>query len=121
MTLRDCTLFVQVPRELITDYASEQTSTLEESSPTTNALYRNHKLNSTLPSDQPTRRIRIVIADLDEKSKEIRGEYWNSLEAELIAGGYYLGTGKLDTHAENCDLDDVVWTSDQVKWNGNAL
>ena len=124
MTLRDCTLFVQVPRELFTDPSSEQTSNLEETTSAKILLcprQPNHTINSTRNSDQPTRRIRIVIADLDEKSEEIRGEYWKSLEAELIAGGYYLGNGKLDTNSDDCDLDDVVSTSDQVKWNGHAF
>jgi hypothetical protein len=124
MTLRDCTLFVQVPKELFSDPSSEQTSSLEETTPSKICLcpqQPNHKIKPTYNSDHPTRRIRIVIADLDEKSEEIRGEYWKSLEAELIAGGYYLGNGKLDTSAKDCDLDDVVWTSDEVKWNGHAF
>jgi Inositol-pentakisphosphate 2-kinase len=86
MTLRDCTLFVQVPRELLSE--------------------ENHVgMNGIIPR----RPIRIIIADLDEKSEEIRGEYWKSLEQSLIAGEYYLGAGKLDS-AEDCDLsDDVAW------------
>jgi Inositol-pentakisphosphate 2-kinase len=124
MTLRDCTLFVQVPRELFPDLSWEETSSLEETTPTTIPLcpqQPNHTINGTRNSDHPTRRIRIVIADLDEKSEEIRGEYWKSLEAELISGGYYLGNGKLDTSVKDCDLDDVVWTSDEVKWNGHVF
>lgn len=55
------------------------------------------------------RGIRIVIADLDEKSEVNRGQYWQSLEEELISGGYYLGTGKLDITVDDCDLSDSVW------------
>lgn len=124
MTLRDCTLFVQVPRELFTHLSSEQTSCLEETISTTVPVYPqqlNHTIKPTPNSDNSARRIRIVIADLDEKSEEIRGDYWKSLEAELITGGYYLGNGKLDPEAKDCDLNDVVWTSDEVKWNGHAF
>lgn len=87
MTLRDCTLFVQVPRELICD---------ESSSPN----------GKTSPR---ARDIRIVIADLDEKSEENRGEYWQSLEVELVSGGYYHGKGKLDNKADDCDLSESIW------------
>jgi hypothetical protein len=124
MTLRDCTLFVQIPKELFMDPSTEQASNLGETTPTTipPSLQRpNHAIKPTHKSGHPTRCIRIVIADLDEKSEEIRGEYWKSLESELITGGYYLGNGKLDSNVKDCDLDDVVWTSDQVKWNGHAF
>jgi hypothetical protein len=67
------------------------------------------------------RQIRIVISDLDEKSEAIRGEYWRSIEDGLIKGGYYLGKGKLDSNEPDCDFTDVVWTSDQVKWNGCSI
>jgi hypothetical protein len=111
MTLRDCTLFLQVPKELISDPTSaveiDSLSAEEAAASATN-----------LDSSQLSRGIRIVIADLDEKSESTRGEYWQSLEDELISGGYYLGKGKLDAKAEDCDLSDNVWTSDQVKWNG---
>ena len=70
------------------------------------------------PNGTDARPIRIIIADLDEKSEAHRGEYWQSLEDSLIKGGYYLGAGKLDNNAEDCDLRDTVSTSDQVNWNG---
>ena len=115
MTFRDCTLFVQVPKELI--------SMPEETSPPgTDVQQLNH--NAIFPpqkSNANPRPIRIVLADLDEKSEANRGDYWKSLEDSLIAGGYYLGHGKLDPTVEDCDLTDVVWTSDQVKWNGHAF
>jgi hypothetical protein len=63
--------------------------------------------NST-SSTAHTRRIRIVIADLDEKSEINRGEYWRSLEDQLIQGGYYLGKGKQPPYAEDCDLSAVA-------------
>jgi Inositol-pentakisphosphate 2-kinase len=115
MTFRDCTLFVQVPRELVS--ASEEEASLSDKSD----QGMNHTPNfSCTNSLSKPRRIRIVISDLDEKSEANRGEYWKSLERELITGGYYLGRGKLDANAEDCDLRDVVRTSDQVKWNGYA-
>jgi hypothetical protein len=67
------------------------------------------------------RQIRIVISDLDEKSEAIRGEYWRSIEDDLIKKGYYHGKGKLDSNEPDCDFTDVVWTSDQVKWNGCSI
>src|SRR5436190_24332715 len=105
MTLRDCTLFVQVPRELIPDptASEEPTSPIAPETPPPAAsgspvpkipdIKSNHTLYCIPNSDHKpsTRRIRIVIADLDEKSEANRGEYWKSLEAELINGGYYLG------------------------------
>lgn len=111
MTLRDCTLFMQVPRELISDPPmSTDTCSLSTEGTAVEA--------PDLESSKHPRGIRIVIADLDEKSEKNRGDYWKSLEDELISGGYYLGKGKLDVKAEDCDLSDNVWTSDQVKWNG---
>ena len=123
MTLRDCTLFVQVPRELISHADSADTN-----APATSAAHGVTVPDKDRPSavtrilglaaepsvpgpcpvptlcpSLPPRRIRIVIADLDEKSEESRGEYWQSLEHELIRGGYYLGAGKQD-NAEDCDL-----------------
>lgn len=126
MTLRDCTLFVQVPREFLSLPRSsiESDVTVHESelkTPQSGSSYnseRTHLESVEAYSPRPPRGIRIVIADLDEKSEEIRGEYWKSLEGQLIEGGYYLGNGKIDSAAEDCDLSDVVWTSDQVKWNG---
>jgi|SRR5579871_5014334 len=105
MTLRDCTLFVQIPRELLSTSSS---------CPPSGSCNGN--------STHGSRSIKVVIADLDEKSEEARGEYWRSLEESLIAGGYYLGEGKLDTNAEDCDLtDDVAWlTSQQERENGSA-
>ena len=105
MTLRDCTLFLQVPRELLSDPEVSDPRSTEDSV-------------VGIPNGTNTRSIRIVIADLDEKSEVHRGEYWQSLEHNLIKGGYYLGEGKLDSSAEDCDLRDIVWTSDQVNWNG---
>lgn len=104
MTLRDCTLFVQIPRELFS--YSEPCGAVVE---TPNAKrVSNHVVNNTIPS----RPIKVVIADLDEKSEEARGEYWKSLEESLIVGGYYLGEGKLDPNARDCDLsDDLAWKS----------
>lgn len=113
MTLRDCTLFVQIPRELLSD----TTPSSDILSPAANAT-QSIDVNGDGKLPSGSRRIRIVIADLDEKSEADRGAYWQSLEEELIAGGYYVGEGKLDDRAENCDLSDNVWTADQVKWNG---
>ena len=126
MTLRDCTLFVQVPRELLSLPRSsiESDVTIHESelktpqSGSSCDSEHTHLESVVAYSPRPTREIRIVIADLDEKSEEIRGEYWKSLEDQLIGGGYYLGKGKMDSAAEDCDFSDIVWTSDQVKWNG---
>jgi hypothetical protein len=102
---------MQVPRELISDPPmSTDTCSLSTEGTAVEA--------PDLESSKPPRGIRIVIADLDEKSEKNRGDYWKSLEDELISGGYYLGKGKLDVKAEDCDLSDNVWTSDQVKWNG---
>jgi hypothetical protein len=105
MTLRDCTLFVQVPRELLSD---EHPSPIDTSTPTTTA---------TSTTSSSNRRIRIVIADLDEKSQVSRGEYWQSLERELIKGGYYLGAGKQENQEDcdltACDLSAVVQESRQ--------
>jgi hypothetical protein len=104
---------MQVPKELISDPAGAiETCSLTTEETAVEA--------TNLDSSKLSRNIRIVIADLDEKSESTRGEYWQSLEDELISGGYYLGKGKLDTKAEDCDLSDNVWTSDQVKWNGFA-
>jgi hypothetical protein len=102
MTLRDCTLFVQVPKELICD----------ESSPTACSTHTNESVptvNGVRKYPSQSKCIRIVIADLDEKSEVNRGEYWQSLEKELISGGYYLGKGKLDNNAEDCDLSESIW------------
>jgi hypothetical protein len=102
---------MQVPKELISDPTSAVENcclAAEEAAVDV----------TNLESSQRSRGIRIVIADLDEKSESTRGEYWQSLEDELISGGYYLGKGKLDAKAEDCDSSDNVWTSDQVKWNG---
>ena len=100
MTLRDCTLFVQVPRELFQS-APEATATAQN--PANGEMRR-------------AREIRIVIADLDKKDLEVRGEYWRSIEAQLVKGGYYIGQGQTEGETY-CDLRDVVWTSDQVVWN----
>jgi hypothetical protein len=89
MTLRDCTLFIQIPKELVN--AEKPPNTSE---------------NVNTQESTSSRRIRIVIADLDEKSEANRGEYWKSLEDQLIKGGYYLGAGKPD-NAEDCDLTAV--------------
>jgi hypothetical protein len=62
-------------------------------------------------------KIRVLVADLDEKSEIHRDEYWRNLEDQLSNGGYYLGKGKTDVKDENCDLTDNVSTSDQVKWD----
>ena len=102
MTLRDCTLFVQVPRELI----SEETSC---GSPAHDAAGSGAMVNGDNKHTSQNRGIRIVIADLDEKSEVNRGHYWQSLEEELISEGYYLGKGKLDITAEDCDLSDSLW------------
>lgn len=111
MTLRDCTLFMQIPKELISDPPTfTDTCSLSTEGTAVEAI--------DLESPKHSRGIRIVIADLDEKSEKNRGEYWKSLEDALNSGGYYLGKGKLDVKAEDCDLSDNVWTSDQVKWNG---
>jgi len=154
MTLRDCTLFVQIPRELIPDpqlipeamYTSHSDAPpgeppgeaigppgriaqtngtagreakeerdgppaathgfLGEAEYSSDAEHVNTP-NST-SSIAHTRRIRIVIADLDEKSEINRGEYWRSLEDQLIQGGYYLGKGKQPPYAEDCDLSAVT-------------
>jgi len=63
-------------------------------------------------------KIRVLVADLDEKSEKHRGEYWRSLEEQLISGGYYFGKGKLNPNVENCDLSDNISTSDEIKWHG---
>jgi len=100
MTLRDCTLFVQIPRERF-QIPPEATATTQ---------------NPAIGEMRRAREIRIVIADLDKKDQEIRGEYWRSIEAQLIQGGYYTGQGKTEEEMY-CDLRDLVWTSDQVVWN----
>jgi len=105
MTLRDCTLFVQVPRELISD-DGQSSATMNGSAAVTDAAQ--------------SRQIRIVIADLDEKSEKNRGEYWKSLEDQLIQEGYYLGAGKVDNSAMDCDLSTVIWDTDGVRTNGVA-
>ena len=115
MTLRDCTLFLQIPKELLPDPdGSEAPSTHHD------VATPLHSETSSITNGIGARPIRIIIADLDEKSEAHRGEYWQSLEDSLIKGGYYLGEGKLDNHAEDCDLRDIVWTSDQVTWNGTV-
>lgn len=101
MTLRDCTLFVQVPRELICEETSES---LAPGSAGSGAM-----VNGDNKHTSQNRGIRIVIADLDEKSEVNRGQYWQSLEEELISEGYYLGKGKLDITAKDCDLSDSLW------------
>ena len=63
-------------------------------------------------------KIRVLVADLDEKSEKHRGEYWRSLEEQLVSGGYYFGKGKLNPTIENCDLSDNISTSDEIKWDG---
>jgi Inositol-pentakisphosphate 2-kinase len=113
MTLRDCTLFVQVPRELISDLNTQEQSSASHQ--------QRNDTASEICKSKNIRGIRIVIADLDEKSENKRGEYWKSLENQLIDGGYYLGHGKLDSSAVDCDFTDVVWSSDQVTWNGCAF
>jgi hypothetical protein len=115
MTLRDCTLFLQVPRELLPDPDGSEAPPTHHDVAT-----RPHSGTSSITNGIEARPIRIIIADLDEKSEAHRGEYWQSLEDSLIKGGYYLGEGKLDNHAEDCDLRDIVWTSDQVTWNGTV-
>jgi hypothetical protein len=118
MTLRDCTLFVQVPKELISDPIvslepvannNNENNVNERTNNTPNGPAKLSTNNCYPKSD--ARRIRIIIADLDEKSQAGRGEYWQSLEDALIKGDYYLGNGKLDNSTEDCDLSDVVWTS----------
>jgi len=105
MTLRDCTLFLQVPRELLPDpNGSAAPSTHHDVDVT-----RTHSETSSITNGVEARPIRIIIADLDEKSEVHRGEYWQSLEDSLIKGGYYLGEGKLDTNAEDCDLRDIYF------------
>jgi len=87
MALRDCTLFVQVPKELVTDpNGSEAPSGVERQpynrrnpSPFRNVIHCEWYQSKT----------RIIIADLDEKSEAHRGEYWQSLEDSLIKGRYY--------------------------------
>lgn len=111
MTLRDCTLFLQIPKELLNDPGISE-------DPSTNNGVDGTTPHWPSPNGTNARPIRIVIADLDEKSELHRGEYWQSLEESLIKGGYYLGEGRLDCSAEDCDLRDIVWTSDQVNWNG---
>ena len=112
MTLRDCTLFLQIPKELITETAVCESPTTELCPDETSSRSDTSTVNGT-----GARPIRIIIADLDEKSEAHRGEYWKSLEESLIKGGYYLGEGKLDHAAEDCDLRDIVRTSDQINWN----
>lgn len=117
MTLRDCTLFIQIPRELYLT-PPEETSQNSEVENTSNRRLANgfHKCVNRITQPRP---IRIVIADLDEKSEENRGEYWKTVENNLIEGGYYLGAGKLDAKEEECDLrDDIAWTSSQIQQNG---
>src|ERR1700733_12179360 len=83
MTLRDCTLFLQVPRELLPDPdGSEAPSTHHN----VNAAPL-HSETSSITNGIEARPIRIIIADLDEKSEAHRGEYWQSLEDSLIKGG----------------------------------
>jgi|SRR5271156_574037 len=125
MTMRDVTLFVQVPRELLNSpkYQHSGEVPLEEDgiseASRQNGLPVSLTANQRSASEDGGRQIRIVIADLDEKSESQRGEYWRGLEQQLIQGEYYLGKGKLDANYEDCDLSDVAWTCEQVaaKWN----
>ena len=105
MTLRDRTLFVQVPKELVTDPNGSQVPSTDHY---IDAI-PHHSETSSIANGIKARPIRIIIADLDEKSEAHRGEYWQSLEDSLIKGGYYLGEGKLDTNAEDCDLRDIYF------------
>ena len=109
MTLRDCTLFVQVPKELIYDESSPEAPDIKHNGDDIKLNGNDIKLNGDGKPHPPSRGIRIVIADLDEKSEANRGLYWRSLEQELISGGYYLGKGKLDPAAEDCDLTGSIW------------
>src|SRR5271163_3239128 len=80
MTLRDCTLFLQVPKELLSDPdGSGALSTHHDATP--------HSEGASITNGIQARPIRIIIADLDEKSEAHRGEYWQSLEDSLIKGG----------------------------------
>lgn len=114
MTLRDCTLFVQIPRELFDPQAPVPHALQPQPPPT--GIDRTPQNPTAWKTDVTRRQIRIVIADLDKKDQEVRGEYWRSIEAQLVEGGYYMGHGKI-SEEEDCDLRDVVWTSDQVVWN----
>ena len=116
MTLRDCTLFVQIPRELISySTASANVSSTAFNTSNGHQVDAHEKITNGF---HKSRQIRTIVADLDEKSETCRGDYWKSLEEQLILGGYYLGKGKLGSKVENCDLSDNAWTADQVKWNG---
>lgn len=129
MTLRDCTLFVQIPRELIPDMSEVATGRPISGNNTSCTGSQNIPNGDLLELNIPNgyhkpksaRQIRIVISDLDEKSEAIRGDYWKSIEDNLIKGGYYHGKGKLDSNELDCDFTDVVWTSDQVKWSGCSI
>jgi hypothetical protein len=104
MTLRDCTLFVQIPRELFS--CSESVEEVNGENLECNGSTK-HFGNHSKKSPRP---IKVVIADVDEKSEEARGHYWKSVEQSLITGGYYLGEGKLDLSTNDCDLsDDMAW------------
>jgi Inositol-pentakisphosphate 2-kinase len=107
MTLRDCTLFVQVPKELIPDLPSHLSDDTSSTTAQDDPICKNH------------RKIRIVITDLDEKSQIHRGEYWKSVEDNLIKGEYYLGRGKTENdehNADDCDLSDDGRTLGKLKW-----
>jgi len=122
MTMRDVTLFVQVPRELLNSPIDQFSGDLPLEGHGVSQGSQGNGLPAAIETHATKdggRQIRIVIADLDEKSESQRGEYWRGLEQQLIHGGYYLGKGKLDANYEDCDLSDVAWTCEQVaaKWN----
>ena len=125
MTLRDCTLFIQIPKELIPDPSVIPNYDPSQASIPISTDVNRFRLPSVVNGirafpfgcprrKEPSRRVRILISDLDEKSEKGRGEYWASQEESLIKGGYYVGMGKLNPSAENCDLSDVVWNSEDV-------
>jgi len=116
MTLRDCTVFIQVPWELFLPQESLDTTQDQQSQVSPAVGKENGIHNKSTP-----REIRIVIADLDKKDQEVRGEYWRSIEEQLTGGGYYVGAGKTYPDEEDCDPRDVVWSSEQVVWNYCAI
>ena len=117
MTVRDCTLFILVPCHLISD----PKALFHGPSSSVNGSGTNPHQSVTVEDFPGSGKIRILVSDLDEKSEKHRGEYWRSLEEQLINGGYYLGKGKMDVNAENCDFSDNATTSDQVKWDGCTM
>jgi hypothetical protein len=116
MTLRDCTIFIQVPRELFPPQGSLDTPQDRQGQ-----VFPAVDMANGTPGKHAPREIRIVIADLDKKDQEVRGEYWRSIEEQLSEGGYYVGAGKTSPEEKDCDLRDVVWSSEQVVWNHCAI